>query len=313
MKRITIAVASPSDVSQEREAVRKVFTNWNDKNDHAFLHPKMWEFAVPELGDHPQNILNTKIIDLSDLLIAIFWSKIGTPTQNAPSGSIEEIYEFIKKKGAQRVMLYFCKRDLPNDIDPVELAKLNVFKSEMRTKGLFHQFTTVQEFERDLYPHIDAKVGQFLSNELPLPLNENPPAEEKKSSQLHPDKRLHKLIDFGSNLDSIADGFALRMKEFQSIDGVSNDKYYWLGSHVYSSAADCLDRFLTYSTSGLSDQNVSILEKLSSKLKRLAAAIPGPKDTDFRTYWNDGSEIAADLLAHVAHIKKSKNQSKTNR
>ena len=269
------------------------------------LHPKMWEFAVPELGDHPQHILNQRIIDSSDLLIAIFWSKLGTPTPNAPSGTIEEIYEFIKKKGAHRVMLYFCKRDLPNDIDPAELMKLNEFKAQMKTRGLFHQYSTVQEFERDLYPHLDAKVGQLLANELPLPEVENPSLVEGNLDDTHPDKRLHKLIDFGTSLKSISQGFAERMNEFQAIDGCTNDKYYLLGAHVYSSAADYVDRFLIYSSAGISAQNHAVLEKFSSKLKRLASNIPGPKTPDFRTFWNDGSEISKDLLAHVAHINKS--------
>jgi hypothetical protein len=307
MKRVTIAIASPGDVHQEREAVRKVFTNWNDKNNQATLHPKMWEFAVPELGDHPQHILNQKIIDTSDLLIAIFWSKVGTPTPDAPSGTIEEIYEFIKKKGAHRVMLYFCTRDLPNNIDPAELMKLNEFKAKMKTRGLFHQYSTVHEFERDLYPHLDSKVEQFLANELPLPVVDSPVHKSEAANDSHPDKRLHNLIDFGTTLKSISQGFAKRMDEFQSIDGCTNDKYYLLGSHVYSSAADCLDRFLIYSSAGVSAQNHAMLEKISSRLKRLASDIPGPKALDFRTYWNDGSETAKDLLAQVAHIEKSKN------
>ncbi len=29
------------------------------------------------LGDHPQHILNKEIIETSDLLVAIFWSKLG--------------------------------------------------------------------------------------------------------------------------------------------------------------------------------------------------------------------------------------------
>ena len=306
MKRVTIAVASPGDVQEEREAVRRAFTSWNDANQHATLHPKMWEFAVPELGKHPQHILNKKIIDSSDLLIAIFWSKLGTPTPTASSGTVEEIREFIEKKGAQRVMLYFCKRSLPYDIDPDELIRLNEFNAQMRTKGLFHQYTTVDEFERVLYPHLDVKVEEFLSNEVLLPVELL--AEKKKdSASLHPDPQLRNLIDFGTTLDSIARSFAARMDAFQAVDGTGDgtNKYYLLGAHVYSSAAMCLDRFVVYSSTGISQQNLVVLGKLSSRLKRLASQIPGPR-ADFRKYWSDGSEIAEELLAHVSHIEKSR-------
>jgi hypothetical protein len=133
MRRITVAIASPSDVQQERDVVTKVFTKWNDDNpDLPPLHPKMWEFATPELGDHPQHILNGKIIASSELLVAILHSKLGTPTPTASSGTVEEIREFIARKGPKRVMLYLCKRPLAIDVNPAELSRLNDFKAKMR-------------------------------------------------------------------------------------------------------------------------------------------------------------------------------------
>jgi len=162
-QRVAIAIASPSDVQKERDAVLKVFNRWNDTNDLAFLHSKMWESSsVPTLGDHPQHILNHSIIEKSDLLLAILWSKLGTPTPTASSGTVEEIREFIKIKGPGRVMLYFCKRDIPYDTDPSDFVKLRDFKDQMRTQGLYHEFHTLEEFERDLYRHLDVKVDEFI-------------------------------------------------------------------------------------------------------------------------------------------------------
>ena len=94
MRRVTIAIASPGDLHSERDAILRVITNWNDKNRQATLTAKMWEFAAPELGAHPQDILNKRIIQESDLLLAMFWSKLGTPTPTAPSGTVQEIREF---------------------------------------------------------------------------------------------------------------------------------------------------------------------------------------------------------------------------
>ncbi len=42
---IEVAIASPSDVPEEREAVRDVFTRWNSGRVEAILHPVMWESA----------------------------------------------------------------------------------------------------------------------------------------------------------------------------------------------------------------------------------------------------------------------------
>jgi hypothetical protein len=304
MNRITVAVASPSDVPQEREAVKSMFLKWNDDNPQLpQLHPKMWEFVSPELGEHPQQILNKKIIANSDLLIAIFHSKLGTPTPNSSSGTVEEIHEFAAKKGAGRVMLYFCKRPLPVDIDPAELSRLNKFKKSMRSEGLFNEFTTTDEFARELYRHIDVKAHEFLENKLPLPTKESPPEQQPKTKDLPADPRLHKPIDFGTNLDSIATGFQDRMAKFNAIDGCTNDKFYALGAQVYTSVATCLDRFLVYGASNLEVQDQRILEDISSELKFLASNYESLGD-DFRDYWKKRTKIARDLVAHADHIKR---------
>jgi hypothetical protein len=306
MQKITVAIASPSDVQTEREAVQKVFTKWNDDNPQmAFLHPKMWENATPEMGGHPQHILNKKLIDNSDLLVAILHSKLGTPTPNANSGTVEEIREFITQKGPRRAMLYFCKRPLPVDIDPAELTRLNEFKTNMRQQGLYAEYTTRDEFQEQLYRHIDVKVQQFLAGELPLPSIPKLAEISTDEKVLPVDRRLHAFIDFGTTLDAIANGFNARMEEFIAIDGCTNDKYYGLGAHVYTSAAICLDRFLTFSAAGIAHQDVRVLETLSMRLKNLAHNIPKP-GSDFRVYWSEGDEIAKAIVTHAAHISKCK-------
>jgi hypothetical protein len=304
MKRITVAVASPSDVPDEREAVTKVCNKWNvDNHELPPLVPQMWEFATPELGDHPQTIINRQIIAISDLLVAVLHSKLGTPTPNASSGTVEEIEEFITNKGAGRVLLYFCKRSLPVDIDPTELMRLNAFKKSMQSKGLFKEFATTTEFESDLYRHIDVKVHELLEHKLPPPAKSAFQKPQPDSKILPADKRLHKLIEFGTDLESIASGFYCRMDEFNAIDGCTNDKFYAFGAHVYTSVATCLDRYLTHSAVGLDYQDQRILEKISASLKHMAANFEN-YSSDFRDYWKDGTKAAMDLKNQAAHMKK---------
>ncbi len=267
----------------------------------------MWESAsVPALGDHPQHILNESIIEKSDLLIAILWSKLGTPTPTAQSGTVEEIQEFMQKKGPRRVMLYFCTRNLPYDTDPANLAKLRAFKAEMQPKGLYHEYTTVEQFERDLYQHLDAKVSEFLQGKLPIP---EPVATTTKDNSLtlkpHPDPRLRDLIDFGTGLKEISFGFARRLDEFEAIDGAGPDKFLDLGAHVYNSAAFCLDRFLTYSAAGMSEQDKMAVERFGTRLKQLGASAREYLQRPFPQYWKDGREISDALAAHVQFLSNT--------
>jgi hypothetical protein len=297
---VNIAVASPGDVAGERDAVAKVFTEWNSANNHAILLPLMWESAAtPEMGSPPQDIVNKSIIDKSDLLVAILWSKLGTPTLTERSGTVEEIQEFIKHKGPRRVMLYFCRRELPNDVNPDELGRLREFEKEMKTKGLFSEYTTVAEFRGDLYRHLDVKVQQFIDNELPLP---DAGLQAAEDCNLHPDARLRKCIDFGDTLEAIAKGFAARMDEFDRIHGWTNDKFLDLAAYVYSSCAWSLDRFLKNSRGTLKSEDYSAIVGISFRLKGLAGKCDEYNDKPFPLYWKDGRLVSNDLIAQVKHM-----------
>jgi hypothetical protein len=309
MTRVNIAIASPTDVAAERNAIPMIFNRWNDANGDAFLHAVMWESAsVPTLGDHPQHILDKQIIEKSELLIAILWSRLGTPTPTAGSGTVEEIHEFIKHKGAARVMLYFCRRDLPYGTDPAEFARLLEFKEQMRSQGLFREFTTCEEFERELYRHLDVKVREFLNGQLPPPSSLDGQTRRVKKADAHqqPSPRPHELIDFGTTLEDIANGFSARMEAFARIDSAGGDKYLNMGACVYLSCAECLDRFLAYSAAGIRDQDRRVIERMSGRLKRLAARPSDYLPPKFDQFWDEGHEIAEGLVGHAAYLRQAR-------
>lgn len=248
-KVVQIIIASPSDIKAERESIPRIFDTWNNAQKDVFLKPLMFESgSVPEMGDHPQHILNKQLVEKGDLLIAIFWSKIGTPTPTAKSGTIEEIREFIKIKGPSRVMVYFCTRHLPvspGDLDLKEIQTLNDFKDEMRTKCFYKEFTNTDKFEAILYPDLDIKVSQLLNGELlPPDSSKTTLSQDAWYDPDHPDVRLRKPIDFGTTLPEIAEGFSKRMDKFDRGDVIGKDKYLAMGVHVYWSVAQGVEQLL---------------------------------------------------------------------
>src|SRR5205823_4703294 len=85
---------SPGDVQEERDAISDVFLRWNAHEGQALeviVELDRWEISTtPASGGRPQEIINQQIVDRSDFGIAIFWSRLGTPTGQFPSGSAEE-------------------------------------------------------------------------------------------------------------------------------------------------------------------------------------------------------------------------------
>lgn len=163
-----VLIASPSDVVEEREIAVKTIQEWNDLNSperKVVLLPLRWEtHTAPEYGARPQEIINRQVVDHCDLVIGVFWTRIGSPTGVADSGTLEEI-ERVASKGYP-VMLYFSqvKKD-PNQIDLEQLAKLREFKDKTFPKALVENYSSQIEFRDKLSKQIEIQLRNLIAEE----------------------------------------------------------------------------------------------------------------------------------------------------
>ena len=104
-----VMIASPGDVSSERSIIRESIYEWNvvhSQSRNIALLPVGWDsHSSPEMGKDPQEIINKQVLEKCDLLVGVFWTRIGTPTKEHPSGTVEEIEKHIKS--GKPAMLYF--------------------------------------------------------------------------------------------------------------------------------------------------------------------------------------------------------------
>lgn len=161
-----ILIASPSDVSEEREIAVKTIQEWNDANAserQIVLLPLRWEtHSAPSYGKRPQEVINTQVVDHCDLLVGVFWTRVGSPTGASDSGTIEEI-ERVANAG-KPVMLYFsnAKHD-PDALDLEQLAKLREFKAKTFPKALIEHYSGAIEFKDKLAKQIDIQLRTILA------------------------------------------------------------------------------------------------------------------------------------------------------
>ncbi|NLX15298.1 MAG: DUF4062 domain-containing protein [Phycisphaerales bacterium] len=156
-----VMIASPSDVDEERKIAREVLWGWNylhSERMHIILMPVGWDTrSFPAMDDRPQAIINKQVLEPCDLLIGIFWTRLGTPTGQETSGTVEEIGEF-RKKG-KPVMLYFSSVPVrPDSIDEIQYNKLKEFKEQCRTDGLIDEYAVIAEFKDKLTKHLTRTV-----------------------------------------------------------------------------------------------------------------------------------------------------------
>ena len=91
------------------------FTNSHyAENMNVVLLPVRWERdAVPTYRESgPQDIINEQLVNKCDILIGVFWTKMGTPTLRHSSGTLEEIDIFIQNN--KEVMMYFVDKEITN-------------------------------------------------------------------------------------------------------------------------------------------------------------------------------------------------------
>lgn len=150
---IPVMIASPGDVSNERDVIREVIHDWNDINASTqgiVLTPVGWEtHSSPELGARPQQFINDRLLRKCDILIAVFWTRLGSPTGVAESGTVEEIEEHIA--AGKPAMLYFSSKPVaPESIDASQYAAVQEFRSRKKVQGLIETFDNLGQFRQKL-------------------------------------------------------------------------------------------------------------------------------------------------------------------
>lgn len=157
-----VMVASPGDLAEERNVIKEVIQDWNIINSSEksiVLLPVGWEtHSAPSMGKHPQEVINKQVLENSDLLIGVFWTRIGTPTGNYVSGTVEEIDRHIKS--GKPAMLYFST--VPVRLDSIEheqYEQLKRFKEECLSRGLVETFDSISELKDKLTRQLTITVN----------------------------------------------------------------------------------------------------------------------------------------------------------
>ncbi len=128
---IPIMIASPGNVLEVRNIARDAINDWtyiNSLTTGVLLTPVGWEtHAAPELGGRPQALIKERVLNNCDLLVAIFWTRLGTPMGDAESGSAEEIQRHID--AGKPAMVYFSSAPVaPQSLNQAEYARLEQFR-----------------------------------------------------------------------------------------------------------------------------------------------------------------------------------------
>ena len=163
-----VLIASPSDMPEERQIATDVIVEWNALHaatEGVVLLPVRWEtHAMPEMTERPQDAINRQLVAECDLMLGMFWTKLGTNTGIANSGTLEEIDQFVSSN--RPAMLYFSRRPIdPGTIDQEQHARLRQFQHETCQKALTSSFTSLDDLRRILFRDLTRQVQTLATNQ----------------------------------------------------------------------------------------------------------------------------------------------------
>lgn len=159
-----LLVSAPGDVpGQDIEAVIAAVNRWNAIYGQQFgvvVVPTHWgQHSAAEHGGRPQASLNEQLVENADIVIALFWQRLGSPTGVAESGTVEEINE-AHGAGAY-VGILPCQRPFPASVDADQLQRLRAFLEESRASSLMLNYTDGADLSR----HVDALLMNAISRD----------------------------------------------------------------------------------------------------------------------------------------------------
>lgn len=192
-----VFIASPSDVSTQRDEIEKAIYEWNSlyaQNLKVVLIPRRWEKDVaPAYGNgNPQGVINKQVVYESDIVIGVFWHRMGAPTKTHLSGTLEELDYF--KKNGKDVLIYFVDHKIiSSDIDHDQAAKVQKYREQYGQEGIYKKYIGTTDIKEDLY----RTVYNRILSEIPKIVKENPSA----ISNIPPEKTLLKNFSMQGFLD----------------------------------------------------------------------------------------------------------------
>jgi len=173
-KQISVFIASPGDLSPERERFRETIEKLNSGFGDGFgtnFIPLGWEDTLASSGRRSQSVINSNI-DRCDIFILALNRRWGqeAPDSSYSSYTEEEFYrafERFKAKGEPEIFVFFKRVGPESEADPgPQLQKVMEFRQSLEDSRqfIYRTFTDLDSFEKE----VDLHLRSFAKGELPV-------------------------------------------------------------------------------------------------------------------------------------------------
>lgn len=165
-----IMIASPGDVLKERQATVAAIYQWNHLHANetkCVVLPLTWEVDVsPGVAAEPQELIDKKLLSMSDMVIGIFKSKLGRSAPTSLSYTVGEIKKHTDN--GKQALLFFGQPSRASKTVQAseELTQLLRFKSDIKAalgKGaLYVEYKSLTDFRTSISACLDKAIKAYL-------------------------------------------------------------------------------------------------------------------------------------------------------
>jgi len=184
IKEIKVLIASPGDVQMEREILLdKLETKFRRNNYEEYCGARIivqgWEILPSQTG-YAQDVINNDLIKNSNIILAIFKHKLGSPTidvktgkDRSQSGTAEELLFAIRNKLILTPpigMAYFYAYAPVLSLDSVDFEirkkdweRLKIFKEEIKNEILYKTYSKEEDLLDMISKDLSENIKKYFS------------------------------------------------------------------------------------------------------------------------------------------------------
>jgi hypothetical protein len=237
---------------------------------------------MPASKARPQEIINKQIVREADILVGFFWTRLGTATGKAESGSAEEIMEFLD--AGKPVLIYRSNQPVRMDsVNQEQYAALVKFLDGLRTKGVIFDYDNLHQLRELLSGHLLKTVRERF----PTAASQSAaPAEKGKAEARYSLESLVKrpAIAWGHERDSATHTDA---EGKDILDGLYRSLLEWRANYDTAVASDIL-----------TDVD-AMLRNLKALLQHRLALDGG---VSWKAFWDGGNDVFTGLERIVKRL-----------
>jgi hypothetical protein len=179
---VHVVIASPGDTQSERQMLLdylevKFRRDGHEGHCRFRIIVNGWEDLASQ-GGYPQDVINERIIERSDFVVAIFKHKLGTPTKDSVTGSrrsgsgtAEELLQALDKSNPDHPigMAYFFSKAPVISLDSPdkknieeEWDRLAQFKDSIKERMIFKPYTEAHELMSTVLKDLEKNIQDYV-------------------------------------------------------------------------------------------------------------------------------------------------------